>query len=66
LVGVPPKVRQIIKRLKRDGWVQVRQSGSHRQFQHPIFPVTITVSGNEAEDMRKGTLNPICEKAGWK
>ena len=29
------KVREIIKELERDGWVQVRHRGSHRHYHHP-------------------------------
>ena len=28
------KVVQILKMIHEDGWYQVRQSGSHRQFHH--------------------------------
>ena len=31
--------------IERDGWVQVRMRGSHRQFTHPVKPGTVTVSG---------------------
>jgi predicted RNA binding protein YcfA (HicA-like mRNA interferase family) len=27
--------RDIIKELKRDGWYEVNQVGSHKQFKHP-------------------------------
>jgi predicted RNA binding protein YcfA (HicA-like mRNA interferase family) len=26
---------ELLRRLAADGWVQVRQTGSHRQFHHP-------------------------------
>ena len=29
------KIREIIKIIKQDGWVQIAQKGSHRQFKHP-------------------------------
>jgi hypothetical protein len=32
------KVRDLIRTLERDGWRQVRQQGSHRQFSHPVKP----------------------------
>jgi len=28
------KVKEIIKIVETDGWFQVRQKGSHRQFNH--------------------------------
>jgi predicted RNA binding protein YcfA (HicA-like mRNA interferase family) len=30
------KVREMIRLLEEDGWAQVRQRGSHRQFKHPV------------------------------
>ena len=31
--------------IERDGWMQVRTRGSHRQLTHPVKPGTVTVSG---------------------
>ena len=41
------KVSIIIKKLKEDGWKKVHQSGSHRQFKHPIKKGKVTVNGND-------------------
>lgn len=35
---MPPKIRDIIDMLKRDGWIEVAQRGSHRQFKPPPGP----------------------------
>ncbi|HMC66358.1 MAG TPA: type II toxin-antitoxin system HicA family toxin [Gemmataceae bacterium] len=32
------KVREVIRLLGDDGWVQVSQKGSHRHFSHPTKP----------------------------
>ena len=32
----PIKVRDLIQILGRDGWSQIAQKGSHRQFKHPV------------------------------
>jgi predicted RNase H-like HicB family nuclease/predicted RNA binding protein YcfA (HicA-like mRNA interferase family) len=47
-----PKVRDVIRRLERDGWLLDRQSGSHRQFKHPTIKglVTVRCVGNEYPD----------------
>ncbi|MBQ8086860.1 MAG: type II toxin-antitoxin system HicA family toxin [Clostridia bacterium] len=29
---MPMKAREAIRRLKKEGWVEVRQTGSHKQF----------------------------------
>ena len=40
------KVRNVIKRLKADGWTVVCTRGSHRQLKHPTKPGTVTVAGH--------------------
>ena len=60
------KVRELIQLLERDGWRQVRQRGSHRQFHHPMKPGTVTVSGNLGVDIPPGTLRSALKQAGLK
>lgn len=60
------KVRDVIKLIERDGWFQVRQRGSHRQFHHASKPGTVTVSGNPGLDMPRGTFNSVLKQAGLK
>ncbi len=50
--------------LEHDGWVQVTQQGSHRQFRHPTKPGRVTVAGNLGQDMAAGTLGNILRQAG--
>jgi predicted RNA binding protein YcfA (HicA-like mRNA interferase family) len=49
------KVKELISMLESDGWRQVRQRGSHRQFKHDTKPGT--VAGKPNIDMPPGTLN---------
>ncbi|GGA55225.1 type II toxin-antitoxin system HicA family toxin [Sphingomonas psychrolutea] len=42
----------VIRRLEAAGWLEVRQSGSHKQFKHPALPV--------------GTLKSIERQSGLK
>jgi predicted RNA binding protein YcfA (HicA-like mRNA interferase family) len=35
--------KELIRILQRDGWFEVRQCGSHKQFKHPRKPGTVTV-----------------------
>lgn len=58
------KVREVVRLLERNGWIELRRSGSHRQFRHPVRPLVITVPGNEGKDLAPGTLNDILKKAG--
>lgn len=60
------KVRDVIKRIERDGWRLERQRGSHRIYRHPDKPGTVTVSGARGKDVRSGTLGNILWQAGLK
>jgi predicted RNA binding protein YcfA (HicA-like mRNA interferase family) len=60
------KVREVIRLLQHDGWRHVRTKGSHRQFQHPERPGTVTVAGKLGIDIPPGTLNSILKSAGLK
>jgi predicted RNA binding protein YcfA (HicA-like mRNA interferase family) len=58
------KVRELIRLLEGDGWRQVRQRGSHRQFRHPTKPGIVTVSGKLGVDIPPGTLRSALKQAG--
>ena len=60
------KVKELIKLLESDGWVQVRMKGSHRQYKHPTKNGTVTVSGKPSIDIPPGTLNNALKQAGLK
>lgn len=52
--------------IEEDGWVQVRQRGSHRQFKHAVKPGLVTVAGKPNDDLAPGTLNSVLRQAGLK
>lgn len=54
----------MIRELHADGWVQVRQPGSHRQFRHPTKDGTVTVPGALAEDLHIDLISSIVRQAG--
>jgi predicted RNA binding protein YcfA (HicA-like mRNA interferase family) len=56
--------REVIKRLVDEGWHEVRQSGSHKQFQHDTKSGTVTVPMHKG-DIARGTLASIYRQAGW-
>lgn len=60
------KVREVIRLLETNGWRQVRTKGSHRQFQHPAKPGTVTLAGKLGLDVPRGTLNSILKPSGLK
>lgn len=63
---MPPKVRDILRRLHDEGWVLVRQRGSHRQYKHPTKPGRVTLPGQPGGEPPPGTWSSIQEQAGWK
>lgn len=56
---------EIIKKLEKAGWVEVRQKGSHRQFRHPTNAGTVTVPHPKSE-MAVGTIKSIEKLSGVK
>lgn len=58
------KVRELVRELEREGWVQIRQVGSHRQFRHPTKPGTVTVPGSRGDELAKGTVGSVVRQAG--
>jgi predicted RNA binding protein YcfA (HicA-like mRNA interferase family) len=55
--------RTIIARLRADGWSEVGQDGSHKQFRHPSKPGRVTVP-HPVKDMKIGTLKSIERQSG--
>jgi predicted RNA binding protein YcfA (HicA-like mRNA interferase family) len=60
------KIAELLRLLARNGWFQVRQRGSHRQFHHPTKTGTVTVAGKPSVDMPPATLNSVLKQAGLK
>jgi predicted RNA binding protein YcfA (HicA-like mRNA interferase family) len=54
---------EIIKKLEKAGWFEVRQSGSHKQFRHPTTPGTVTVPHPKSE-MAIGKIKSIEKQSG--
>lgn len=60
------KIKDLIETIELDGWQQIRQKGSHRQFHHPIKSGTVTVAGKASVDVPPGTLISVLKQAGLK
>ena len=45
-----PKIKQLIKKLKRAGFANRGSKGSQRNFVHPKVNKPITISGNTGDD----------------
>jgi predicted RNA binding protein YcfA (HicA-like mRNA interferase family) len=55
--------REIIRRIEADGWFEVAQKGSHKQFKHPGKMGRVTVP-HPKKDIPVGTLRSIEKQAG--
>ena len=57
--------KQVIKKLKTDGWYLARVKGSHHQFKHAVKPGLVTVKHPDG-DIPTRTLHSIERQAGWR
>ncbi len=60
------KVREAIKLIEADGWLQVAVRGSHRQFKHSSKSGRVTIAGKPGQELAPGTLNSVLKQAGLK
>jgi predicted RNA binding protein YcfA (HicA-like mRNA interferase family) len=58
------KVRAVLRLIYDDGWIQVAQRGSHRQFKHPTKKGRVTIHGQPNDDLHPKTLASILRQAG--
>lgn len=57
------KSSELLKIMKKDGWYEVRQKGSHILMQHPTKPNMITVPFHASKEVKTGTLQAILKMA---
>ena len=60
------KCEEILRILKKDGWYEHEQKGSHLQLKHPTKYGKVTVPIHGSKDIPKGTENSIWKQAGLK
>ena len=54
--------REVIRRLREDGWYEVAHEGSHKQFKHGTKKGRVTVP-HPVRDIPIGTLRSIEKQA---
>ena len=59
---MPLTAQEVIRRLKREGWIEVRQSGSHKQFKKDGQRITVP---DHRGDLKPAIERDIKKKAGW-
>ena len=50
--------REILRKLRQNGWVEVARRGSHVQLKHPTKPGRVTVP-HPRRDLPTGTVKSI-------
>jgi predicted RNA binding protein YcfA (HicA-like mRNA interferase family) len=56
--------RQIISALEVEGWYEVAQKGSHKQFRHPTRPRKTTVPVHGSKDVPVPVLKSVEKQSG--
>ncbi|CAN5445350.1 type II toxin-antitoxin system HicA family toxin [soil metagenome] len=56
--------REVMAKLKVDGWELVQIRGSDHQFKHPAKPGRVTIP-HPKRDLPIGTVCSIYRQAGW-
>ncbi|MDZ4843730.1 MAG: type II toxin-antitoxin system HicA family toxin [Hyphomicrobium aestuarii] len=60
----PRNSSEILRRLKRDGRVEISVKGSHHKLKHEATGRTIIVP-HPKKDLPTGTTRAIAKQAGW-
>ena len=58
------KARELVKLVEDEGWVFVRQKGSHMIFEKEDEPRPIVIPNHGSKDIKKPTLLSILKQAG--
>ena len=54
---------ELIRRLVKDGWYQVRQSGSHAIYRHHKKKAQLTVPVHPGKEVPRGTASRLLKAA---
>jgi predicted RNA binding protein YcfA (HicA-like mRNA interferase family) len=57
--------RELIAMIERDGWIEVNQVGSHKQYKHPTKKGRVTIP-HPNKDFPIKTVHSILKQAGLK
>lgn len=56
---MPPKIKQLIAELERNGFVNRGGKGSHRNFNHPKCSRPVLISGKTGDDAKKYQIKEV-------
>ena len=60
------KYSELFRILKRDGWFEARQCGSHIVMKHKEHDNQLIVPNHSSKEVKKGLLNALLKQAGIK
>lgn len=60
------KYSELFRILKKDGWYEVRQTGSHVVMEHLTKPNQLIVPFHGSKEVKKGLLNALLKQADIK
>lgn len=60
------KSSELVRLLKKDGWYEIRQAGSHVIMKHPSKAGQLTVPSHGSKEVRIGLLKSILKEANIK
>ena len=58
------KSSELVRKFERAGWIEIRQTGSHKIFKNPKTGETIPVPYHGSKEVGTGLANKILKKAG--
>jgi predicted RNA binding protein YcfA (HicA-like mRNA interferase family) len=58
------KYSELIRILKKDGWIVIRQSGSHLIMKHPLKKGQINCPNHGSKEIGKGLAIKILKESG--
>jgi predicted RNA binding protein YcfA (HicA-like mRNA interferase family) len=61
---VAKKFREVHKVLRAEGWIKVRQAGSHETWENADATRVVTVAGKDSDTVPVGTLAAIRRATG--
>ncbi len=60
------KSSELIRKVKNAGWVEIRQTGSHKIFVHKDYSYSLPVPYHGSKEVATGLAEKILKQAGLK
>lgn len=60
------KSTELFRKFEKAGWIEIRQSGSHKIMKHPSNKNIISLPWHGSKEVPTGTANKLLKQAGLK